>query len=73
MKRVKRNEGLIYRIMKGLKKITKSKTFKNKMYAVGLEIIGVLSILPEHDITAFIFIQMFALPLFFAKDNWITD
>lgn len=61
------------KLMKGLRKLTKSKTFKNKVYAIGLEIIGIISVFPEKDITALIFIQMFALPLFFAKENYIVD
>ena len=73
MKKLKRNKGLIYRIIKGVIKITKHETFKNKLYAVILEILSVISILPEHDITAFIFMQIIAIPLFFEKDNCITD
>lgn len=70
---MKKQKGLINKLKKGIVNLTKKKTFKNKCYAIGLEIIGLISILPEKDITVFIFIQMFALPLFFAKDNYIVD
>ena len=46
-------------------------TWVNKLIAVGLFILGYLSTLMEGDGTAFVFILLFAIPLFFAKDNWI--
>lgn len=46
-------------------------TWVNKLIAVGLFILGYLSTLMEGDCTAFVFILLFAIPLFFAKDNWI--
>ena len=48
-------------------------TIKNKIYALVLIGTGALSILPENDATAFIFFCLIGVPLFFAKENWITD
>ena len=50
----------------------KKELLKNKLYALLLVIIGVLSIPIEYDGTFFIFALMLGLHLFFAKDNWIT-
>lgn len=55
------------RFMKHLKN-----TWKNKLVSIALIIIGYLSTLPEKDGTAFVFILMFAIPLFFAKNNHIS-
>lgn len=45
---------------------------KNKLYALVLMLIGVVPILIDRDGTFFIFTLMLGLPLFFAKENWIT-
>lgn len=45
---------------------------KNKLYALVLILIGVVPILIDQDGTFFIFALMFGVPLFFAKENWIT-
>jgi len=50
----------------------KKELLKNKLYALLLVIIGVLSIPIEYDGTFFILALMLGLPLFFAKENWIT-
>lgn len=50
----------------------KRELLKNKLYALLLVIIGALSVLIEYDVTFFIFTLMLGLPLFFAKENWIT-
>lgn len=47
------------------------KTLKNKLYAIGLLIRGYLPIPIENDATALVFFGMIAIPLFFAKENWI--
>ena len=47
------------------------RTWKNKITAIIFTIIGYLSMLPEGDGTAFVFLLMFAIPLFFAKENYI--
>ncbi len=49
------------------------KLIKNKIYALVLIGIGVLSFLPENDATAFAFTCLIGVPLFFAKENWIID
>ncbi len=45
---------------------------KNKLYSIILIGIGALSVLIEYDGTFFILTLMLGLPLFFAKENWIT-
>lgn len=47
------------------------KTWKNKLYAIVLLACGYVGIPLENDATAFVFMAMFAIPLFFAKENWI--
>lgn len=58
------------KIMKGLRKLTKCKTFKNKVYSILSITLGLISIpVCDGDITAFVFILMIAIPIFFEKDN----
>jgi hypothetical protein len=45
---------------------------RNKIYSLILIGIGALSVLIEYDGTFFIFSLIIGLPLFFAKENWIT-
>ena len=45
---------------------------RNKLYSVGLILIGIVPILIEKDATALVFFLMIGVPLFFAKENWIT-
>ncbi len=47
------------------------KTLKNKLYAVVLLICGYLPVLIDKDVTALVFFAFIAIPLFFAKENWI--
>lgn len=47
------------------------KTLKNKLYAVVLLACGGVSTLVADDATALVFIGMIAVPLFFAKENWV--
>jgi len=47
------------------------KTWKNKLSAIVLLACGYVGIPLENDATAFVFMAMFAVPLFFAKENWI--
>lgn len=47
------------------------KTLKNKLYAVVLLICGYLPVLIDKDATALVFLTLIAVPLFFAKENWI--
>lgn len=47
------------------------KTIKNKIFALILIGVGALSIIPENDATAFIFICLIGVPMFFAKENWV--
>jgi hypothetical protein len=45
---------------------------RNKIYSLVLILIGVAPILIDQDSTLFIFSLMIGVPLFFAKENWIT-
>jgi hypothetical protein len=45
------------------------RTWKNKAVALGLTLLGYLSIGIEGDATGFVFLMLFAIPLFFAKEN----
>lgn len=53
-------------------KMRQRSLIKNKLYALVLILIGVVPILIDQDGTFFIFALMIGLPLFFAKENWIT-
>ena len=44
---------------------------KNKVYSVGLILIGIIPVLIEGDATVLVFFLMIGIPLFFAKENWI--
>lgn len=46
-------------------------TYKNKLTAIVLMAISIVPILLDHDATLFVVMIVFAVPLFFAKDNWI--
>lgn len=48
-----------------------AKTLKNKLYAMGLIACSLPIIWLDNDATATVFISIFAIPLFFAKENWI--
>ena len=47
------------------------KTLLNKLTALTMLLIGFLMIKLDNDATILIFMLMFAIPLFFAKDNVI--
>lgn len=51
----------------------RKETIKNKIYALVLIGTGFFSIFLENDSTVFIFFCLIGVPLFFAKENWITD
>ena len=69
MRRNKRKEGLMKRIMKGL---FNRKTLKNKIYSLALILVGYISIhLLDGDATAFIVSLMLGIPVFFSKENVI--
>lgn len=48
-----------------------AKTLKNKLFAIVLVIVGLVPTIIDHDATALIFLSCIALPLFFAKENWL--
>ena len=47
------------------------RTYKNKAVALALAGIGYLSTFIDGDATAFVFLLLFAIPLFFARKNHI--
>lgn len=47
------------------------KTLKNKLCAVGMLAVGYLTMLVDRDGTVLVFLAFIAIPLFFAKENWI--
>lgn len=64
-----KREGLLKRIMKGL---FNKKLLKNKIYSIGLMLIGYITLLLSGgNATGFMFTLLIGLPLFFAKENYI--
>lgn len=49
-----------------------SETFKNKLYALSLFGFGWLSVQVTDDATFLVVTTLVALPLFFARKNWIN-
>lgn len=49
----------------------KRELIKNKVYSAVFIFIGAITIPIESDATAFIFLLMISVSLFFAKENWI--
>ena len=49
----------------------KTKTLKNKIFALALFICSLFPILIERDATVMIMMLFIAIPLFFAKEKWI--
>lgn len=47
------------------------KTLKNKLCSIALLGIGMLSAIPDRDITFLVTVSFIAIPLFFSKENWI--
>lgn len=48
------------------------KTLKNKLWATILLVLGYITLLISNDATAMIFLMIIAVPLLFAKENWIN-
>ena len=46
-------------------------TLKNKVYAAILLALGALSVTIDGDATGLVFLSFIAIPLFFAKRNWV--
>jgi hypothetical protein len=53
--------------------VWKRELLKNKVYSLMLIVLGAFSIFIEYDATFFVFALLFGLPLFFSKENWITE
>ena len=47
------------------------KTLKNKLCSIALLITGIIPIFVDGNATILIFFTCIAIPLFFAKKNWI--
>lgn len=47
------------------------KTWKNKVSALALLVAGIVSTIPSGDATACTILCFVALPLFFAKENYV--
>lgn len=47
------------------------KTLKNKICSVLLLGCGCVPVLIDHDGTVLVFLAIIAIPMFFAKENWI--
>ena len=47
------------------------KTWKNKLFAIILVLIGSYTLKFDTDGTGFLFVLIFAIPLFFATENFI--
>ena len=58
---------------RGIKRFARyiHRTFKNKLCALALIILGVLTTNIEGEGTVLLFLSMIALPLFFSDENWI--
>lgn len=54
-----------------LKGVAVYENIQEQLYAVGLMLCGSVPTFLEQDATALVFIGMIAVPLFFAKENWI--
>jgi len=54
-----------------LKEKSMMKTIKNKLVALSLILVGLAPTILDRDSTALIFFSIIAIPLFFAKENWI--
>lgn len=52
-------------------RLRKTELFANKMTALGLLGLGYLSTLIDGDGTGLVILAMLAIPLFFAKENYI--
>lgn len=46
-------------------------TLKNKVYATILMAAGLVPVFLMKDLTVLVFLGCFAVPMFFAKENWI--
>lgn len=48
-----------------------NENLENKLSAIAMLGCGYVGVLIENDATALVFLAMFAVPLFFAKENWV--
>lgn len=49
------------------------RTYKNKLCAIAMLCIGIFSTYILKEASGLLFISIVAIPLFFAKDNWIVE
>lgn len=71
-KQMKRKEGLLNRIVKGIINLSKRELFKNKMFSMLFMILGYISVpLLDGNITVCVFMMLIGIALFFEKKNVI--
>lgn len=70
MKDLKETKG--NKIMKGIIKITKHKLFKNKLYSILMILLGIIGSILTKNIFVLFIILLFAIPVFFSKENVIV-
>lgn len=66
-KQMRRKEGLLERV----KKLSKRKLFKNKVYSIAMMLLGYMSMILLSDCTLFVISLMLGLAIFFARENVI--
>ena len=49
------------------------RTYKNKLFAIALFAMGYSSMFLDGDCTFFVFMLIFALPLFFTSEKWVAQ
>lgn len=61
-----------YRSMKKMRRVRYwRETIRNKAYAIAMLAIGFVPVIIDNDATFLIIAGFIAIPMFFAKENWI--
>ena len=60
------------RYIKGLIRYFR-RTFKNKVVATAMLLLGTVATMISYDATALVFLSLLAVPMFFANENWIYE
>mgnify|MGYP003292106258 CR=1 FL=1 len=72
-KQMKKREGILRILLRKLVKFSKRKLFWNKVFAILMTLVGLLSVkLLEGDWTGFMMSMFVALPLYLARINIVT-
>lgn len=48
------------------------RTWKNKVIAIALLLLGTVPVFMDQDATALVLMACFAVPMFFSRENWIA-